>query len=258
MPALSHITRDAVERLTHEGMITIHFPHDLIPEIRAGWHDLLHESRTYRRHWSFDPAQYNGREIGYFLRDGTMRRKDGVPDDFKELFHFYKDLPELLARRGFPHASYRLWLEAMETFRIQCTRTALAVAVGLDRLRGSNFASRLRQSENAGFIRLLSYDIAASRAAGRTLIGKGHTDRSCLTLHIWDEYSCLFVGQGEAKVRHQGYPNTALVFCGDLVERETGGALKAMYHEISGDPALVPQGTLTRDAIIYFADLQEC
>lgn len=90
------------------------------------------------------------------------------------------------------------------------------------------------------------------------MIGKGHTDRGCITLHIWDEYPCLFLGQGEAKTRHRGQTNTALVFFGNQAERGTGGALKAMYHEISDDPALVPQDALTRDAIIYFADIKEC
>lgn len=160
MSTLSYITRDATERLTREGKLTIHFPHDFIPEIRAGWHDLLHEPLAYRKQWSFDPAEENEREIGYFLRDGATRHNRGVPDDFKELFHFYKDLPELLACRGVHHASYHLWIEAMEKLRTQCARTALAVAAGLDDMHGSDFAARLRQSEDVGFIRLLSYDIA--------------------------------------------------------------------------------------------------
>lgn len=256
MPALSYITRDAAERLASEGSITIYFPHNLIPEIRAGWQGLLKESREYKNQWSFDPAEENAREIGYFVRDGTTRREGGAPDDFKEFFHFYQDLPELLARRGVPYASYGMWLEVMEEFRKQCARTTLAVAVGLDRLRGSDFAARLRESADVGLIRLLSYDIAAIRAAGRTLIGKGHTDGSYITLHLWDEYSCLFLGQGEARTRHQSRRNTALVFFGDQAERKTGGALQAMYHEISDDPVLVPQDALTREAIIYFADIK--
>ena len=256
MPTLSYITNDAAKRLTKQGKITIHFPHDFIQGIMAGWHEFLREPEQYKQQWTFAPATNGSKEDGYFLRDGTPRGKSAVRDDFKEILHFREHLPLLLRQRGVSSStSYHEWLANMEELRVQCARTAHAIAVGLDRLHGFNFAEQLRQAEDISFIRLISYDLFRSRNAGRTIIGKGHTDGGYLTLHIWDEYPGLFIGMGQDRMLYRGMPNTALAFCGDQAERATAEVCKTLYHQVSDECTLMPQDAATRDAIIYFADL---
>jgi|GEM_PF-3404988 isopenicillin N synthase-like dioxygenase len=249
------ITNQDIEFLIREGSMHTPFAHNLIPAIREGWHDLLDEPGEYRSQWTFAPEEH-GREIGYFRRDGLMRNPGSAPDDFKQFFHFYHDLPGLLASRRVRYQAYDTWMDDMEALRTRCARMAHTVALGLDRMYGLDLAERLRQSEHVGFLRLLSYDLVRSREARREMMGKGHTDGSYLTLHIWDEYSCLMLGrEADGQILHQGMPDTALVFFGNQAEKETRGMFKSMYHAISGDPALVPADARTRDAIIYFADL---
>ena len=249
---VSQITHSAVEKLLNDNSAVIHFSHSHVAGAVEGWSRFLSEPQERKDEFTIDAEGVGDPDDGYLCRHGVLRG-DGIYDDYKEFFHHRYRLTPRLMHKGISIDPHSAWLNhSLHQLHLQCESTCRMIASALDqRLPGYHFAERVAapQARTMSVLRLLSYDLQKART--RTLIGKGHTDKDFLTLHIVDERPGLLI-RGEPQP-YRARSNTALVFFGDKASHLTGGRFKPLYHEVidtSANPA-----ASSRWSIIYFCHI---
>jgi hypothetical protein len=185
---------------------------------------LLRESKKYINSWRLDLSQ-NGK-----ADDGIIVRKGKHYDD-KTFFHFRPSLTGQLSRRNVNFERYFSLIEhATRDYHI-CKEHMLALGAAIDReAPGFHFYERLRAAEaqNESVYRILWY-----RSVGKKLgdiLAKEHTDRSCITYHLWDRTAGF--RYGEDKLYHLSEPDTILAFWGDKAKIVTNGHAEPLLHDV--------------------------
>lgn len=250
---VSQITHSAVEKLLNDGYAVIHFSHSRVPGAVDGWKRFLTEPQERKRQFTIDADGMGDPDDGYIRRVGILR-DDDVYDDHKEVFHHRYRLVPRLMRKGVSIDPHHAWINhsLLELHR-QCESTSRMIASALDqRLPGYRFAERVAAAPARAMsvLRLLSYDLQSART--RTLIGKGHTDKCFLTLHIADERPGLRVAQETQPYRARS--NTALVFFGGRAAQITGEKCKALWHDVV-DTSKDTATASSRWSIVYFCHI---
>jgi hypothetical protein len=240
--------RDAKARLRFP------FSH-LVQPVFDGYDRLLEEPIEYQRLWTFDVAQMQDRSRRFDPDDGLVFKR-GEPNvdpkqaayDYKAYLHYSSRLRPLLLMSGIDIARHVRFLDDLEKLYQACRLGVFAVAQAIDAQAGTSVAAAFLQSTEHK-LRLLRYEPGA---AG-TVIGKSHTDRSAVTVHLAETFPACYV-EGELI---EAKEDDALVFGSDGLHTQVGGSLPGIHacrHEI-----IVPPGsgwtTERRRSIVFFGRL---
>ncbi|TSC72781.1 MAG: hypothetical protein G01um101448_930 [Parcubacteria group bacterium Gr01-1014_48] len=185
---------------------------------------LLSESRRYIRSWELKLRDDDEAD------DGIIVRKDKKHDP-KTFFHFRPGLTEELTRRNVNFARYHSFLEHASGDYYTCNEHMLALAAALDReAPGFYFHEKLLASEipRRGVYRILWYPSIGKKLGA--ILAQEHTDKSCITYHLWDRTAGL--RYGEDKVQYLAEPGTVLVFWGKKAPILTNGLAQPLLHDV--------------------------
>lgn len=236
-------------QLVECGKVVIPFPtQDLVSPVIEGWQGFYNEPIEYKNLFTVDFEKTGDPDDGYVSRDGRLR-DDGVYDDRKQIFHYRPRLiKELRARairdQPLPDAKYNQWL-LLHCSRLyfECIATLSLYARAMDTAcPGFSFydLASARRTNGIHALRLLAYDEESAR-------GKGHIDKSFLTIHIAESHPGLRMGDERA------CPGEALLFFGKKAETLTSSQVKALGHEVTDER---PVGdTSSRWSMVFFGHI---
>ena len=228
MDRVSSAELSAIQELVTHGAVQIplRITH-LVPGAIRGFNAFLEKPYEYRRGWDLwieDERRRDVQDIGY-------KDKGAEPgEDAKHIFHWTVQLERLLIEeRGVDindHADFLGYARSIFTI---CYREFRYIAEALDYVmpegrfleRASDPAAK-RQS----ILRFVRY-----KDVNRDVIGKGHTDKNLISLHLADSHPGLRLEKhGQL---YATSPDVALVFPGDKMDVITNGRIKALYHYVT-------------------------
>lgn len=240
----------AAEELLRSGKAHIHLP--VRSEVAATiplFLAFLAEPEEYKLQWTFNfqrPGDDGEPDDGYVRRDGGTH-------DYKAFFHYRPALQAALHNRGVDLRSHERFLAKCGLLFRDCDSTMKLFAAALDSiLPGFSMRERLSQpaAEELHVLRLLYYD--KPRAVGG-VIGKAHTDRAFMTIHVDESHPGLRFGASRELYRAQ--PDHSLIFPSDKASRLTRGRLAALEHVITDEHDGVTGALPNRWSMVYFAHI---
>ena len=239
------------EIFVREGKVAVPFlSSDVVPLLIPGLLTFFALPEKAKMHLAVDTPDEDdpdkGPDNGYIRKSGGPK-KDGGLYDRKQIFHYRPSLWSEYAKRDVDITPYRAWLGEAHTLYLRCLQLLKNFTRALDKeCPGYNF-QRLTRTERAlskHVLRALLYD---PPSPGEILIGKSHTDRNGISIHVRESRPGLRLGKDQ-----QNYvitPDTALIFPADQVERLTEGKIKALQHEIWEEEPHAPD---RRWSLVFF------
>jgi hypothetical protein len=249
MDSVSSADLQTAERLIEDGTIQIPlFLGNRVSGMIRGFNRFLAEPDEYRKQWDFWETEPDGRDI----TDIGYKDKGAQPgEDAKHIFHVSPDLERLLFARGVDISRHEYLLGYGRNIFTACWREYKHLLRALDHvLPGYNFYERAHspRASKGSILRLLRY-----KDIKKEVIGKGHTDRNLITLHLTDSHPGLRLGkEGHLYLTSPGY---ALVFFGDKMEKITNGHIPALWHYVTDERA--PSDKTLRWAMIFFGHVPQ-
>ncbi len=224
---------------------------DLPNRIARGFEQFLKgKSLEDRMQWAFDLGVVD--EHGNSDYDTGYARKSGGPYDRKDIFHYKIILDALLKERKIETGRHEPWLrDLQELFSLsfmkilEFARSFDADSPGLDLSR--RILDPAAMAMHA--LRALHYDQRGRDETDSAQIGKPHTDKNFLTLHVAESAPGMRMGDNHELYR--AAPHTALIFTGDKMGRLSEGKIPALLHDVRSDG--MTQGS--RWSIVFFCHI---
>lgn len=233
----------AADQLTEPGWGVIPLASGkILPAVIAGFDQFLAEPVEYKALWQFDLLGDGDPDDGYIRRGGDQQ-------DDKAFFHFRPVLYQALdSRTGLDWRRYEGWLKDVFALYTLCYDALDRLTKALDQqIDGHQFNQQIRlaESRRLSVLRLVYYE---PPSPGRPVIGRRHTDRDFITIHVAESFSGLLLGSETTPQEIQ--PNQALVFPGQKAAYMTDSLLPAVSHEVIAPFCPETEDGLT--AIIFF------
>ena len=245
MDTMNHVYRALAETMVNHGVVKL--PLQISGDVGIAtkcFKLFLEESRKYREMWNFW-----GLKDGESVLDVGYKERGNAPgEDAKHLFHWSPDLVELLQERKVDISRHRKLLRSCQASSYWCMGVFVNLGKALDVVMpGYHLYERVSHRANwrQVILRLGQY----KEVSGRRVIGKGHTDKSFLTIHLCDSHPGLhFAGGDPIRTRNQ-----ILVFPGDKMEQVTKGEMKAVWHEVTDERSA--EDRTPRSFSVFFSNI---
>lgn len=240
--------------LTH-GCALFPLKPDALQTVFGGFENFLAMPSEERRRWTFgDP---NDPDDGYLPRMGQARREGGYHDR-KHAFHYRPNLIPLAQKAGVDLWTHLHWINGCKIVYDACAEALRNIVRQLDlRLPRLELAAKIREQETdygGHVLRLLHYSTLPIKEGAE--LGKFHTDRSFLTLHVAESHPGLILRTNKSDLLYRAQPDRVLAFFGKKAEYGSAGVLKAVEHGIvavagaHGQPVSEP-----RRSIVFFSHI---
>ncbi len=232
--------QQVADDLLRKNYCVINFPYTpLILGQISGFNQFLEKPPDEKYRWNVEAGLTKDPDLGYIEREGEAKPGGGIYDT-KEFFHNKSTLITQLERKEIDFQSELPWLEGGAQLRNICVEYASVIMSALEQklfVPSGTLRDKVRKAHDLHTLRFLSYHQNIEGG-----FAQSHTDRSGITLHLWENspgLKLLVEGDDGPRIAYSSQHAKALVFFGRKAAYETNGVLTPLKHavdkEVEGD-----------------------